>query len=251
MNVAFLNTHAALADWFQEDFPEVKRFLAVRKEIWDYSFLILLSYYKIQDTYFDLMDVWVPYLEKHRGNVRLLLLGWREFPATNYLQVGAFPPDLFSFLAEAKRIKEKPKYPKEKEGRPSLPYFTRILLSHQENALEQLLIELQRPLRAMEADFVNGSPRPEALETDSGKKTRQMFQKVAHVWKLQKQALALMPQYPQLSGLEKILDAWDGFLQKGAYPSLLLSVQIEDYLEYVIAEIVGFYKMDAIQPSKK
>ena len=245
VRIALLNTQKLVTEWFRKDYPEVEICCKADERFLHAEVLILTSNYEIENMYFQILDLWKMYLKKNAERKRLCLLGWKAVKGTtpNYLHVEKMPESLLVWARNTQKVLQNPYFP-ELVDENIIPALAKIMHSHGNRALQQLLIQLRLPLHKLEIQLRKGyHPASENCSNDI-QQTQEIMDRLKVVWEIRNPWFSLMPDYPRLLEMEQIFEDWQRLKEGRQLATLPLSERIGDFLEDVVSEITDFYNME-------
>lgn len=252
MKVALLTTEPLISEWFEKAYPEVSCCKEVNAKFWDAECMIITAYYGIEDEYFEILNLWESFLRIKQMRKRLIVLGWQPIYSStfnhtrqspNYLQVSAMPPNLFSWIKEAKHATREPDYPSLPD-RNIIPALSKFFQGHGKRAFRKLLIKVLTYIKRIEVPIEEGHHRSYIQKMKEMKEATLLMNQLNTVWEIRKSYFSLMPQYIDIKRYEKLWDCWVQVRDQFKPLEPKLSQQIIQYLNDPIADIARLYKME-------
>lgn len=242
MKTALLTNSPTIQQWFEKDYAEVCVYNEVSEEMRRSKAVIIISMYKVNANYFQILNMWKRYMRVRHPRHKLFVLGWeaRRFP--NYLQINSMPENLAQYLKEGRMIKEDINYPNLVDRNILIP-IKNFLYSHGDNTFHKILEQVRNPLGRVERELKNY--RIEQLrETEEVKLLYRYTKKLKELWKSAQSFFELMPNYPEIKQYMELEQKLLSVLYKGEKFSPYVYLQIGTYLNEVLTETTSFYQLE-------
>lgn len=245
MKIAILQPKTFIENWFRQTHPEIVICEVADDEFMSADCLMIQASYEIDGEHYQILDLWRKYLEIRKKRKKLLVLGSSPYPSPNLILRNKLSDSLLNQAKKAQIARKKPLYP-DLPNKDILPALERILKSHGERAFHQLLIQVQRPLRAVEQSLQKLSRAEELSSHPAMEESNFLMDQIYTVWNVRKSYFSLMPHYSDLSRFDNLWKQWIAIRDSRDIPTPKLSVQIGSFAEEVITDVTDFYKMDQL-----
>lgn len=247
MRIALLTTDLLIADWFANTYPHITVCCKADERFWEAECMIITSYYHIKDEYVQILRIWEQYLRIRKPSKKLIVLGWSDFYAPNYLQIDNMPESLDRewYIKIRKEVDNQnfTCYPSTPD-RDLLSILEKVIHSHGERPLKKLLYEIQNYLSPIERAVRADIPTESLLKMEQTIHVGQLMKRLRGVWEDRHKYFELTPQYLELREMELILTAWDQLLADSRIPTPSLSQLIIQYNKKTLKKIVRFYNIE-------
>lgn len=247
MRISLLTTETLIAEWFTERYPEVVVCTEANNEFWEAECMIITAFYEIGEDYVQIMDLWEPFMKIRQARKKLIVLGWSAFRSPNYLQVGNMPELTPTWARGVKRAgakgDQKPIYPTLPD-RDIVVAMGRFLHSHGERPFQKLLSKAQTYLRKIERAIREEEAQAYIQAMPEMKEADELLTRAKAVWEERYGYFSLMPQYLDLKKFEDIWEGWERVRDNCEALQPKLSMQISQYINKTIIDIVRFYNIE-------